>query len=168
MLGSRHVFAACLQETWRLGAEEFEQDGYIFLGVAPTQQTRRGSQGVAIALSRTAATAWRAAGSPAWRQSPRVMAVRLLVADPRKSKSPLGVLLANGYAPVSSASQAEWDAYYADIAAVLLHAQPGDVVLLSTDANASIGRGSLGGRDESTRRAGAVGPYGLEHMNDSG
>ena len=168
MLGSRHAFAACLQETWRLGAEEFEQDGYTFLSVAPLQQNRRGSQGVGVALSRTAATAWRAAGSPVWRQSPRAMGVRMLVRDPCKRKASLGVLLASGYAPVSSASDAEWDAYYADIDAVLSHAHPSDVVLFNTDANASIGRGSLGSSGDDAGRTGAVGPYGLDHINASG
>ena len=51
-------------------------------------------------------------------------------------------------------------------------ARPGDVLVIGTDGNASIGRGRLdGGRDDGVQdgdRASAVGPFGMPHMNASG
>ena len=168
-LARRHAFAACLQETWRLGNDEpLEEAGFTFVGASLTTQTRRGSQGVAIVLSRAAAAAWRAAGSHVWRVSSRVIAVRLLVRDPRNRSRSLGVLLVSGYAPVSTASAAEWAEYYNDVTMALSHRHSGDVVVFGTDGNASIGRGSLGSLGDGDDRTGAVGPHGLEHMNVSG
>ena len=168
IIGCRRAFAVCLQETWRAGNEEpLEEDGFTFVGAAPAEQTGRGSRGVAIVLSRSAAAAWREAGTHVWRISSRVIAVRLLVRDPVKRSKQLGVLLVSGYAPVSTAAEAEWTTYYDDIAAAISHRHVGDVLVLGTDANASIGRGSMCGIDVD-ERTGAVGPYGLAHVNASG
>ena len=59
-LRNRHVFAACVQEAWRNGEENVERDGGHFLGsgLSAHDQSRRGSQGVAIVLSATAVAAW--------------------------------------------------------------------------------------------------------------
>ena len=124
-LGCRHTFAAFLQETWRMGDEEFEEDGYTFLGSAPASQGRRGSKGVAIILSRAATAAWRAAGAMVWRHGPRVIATRALVTDPRQRGKQLGLLMGSLYAPTSNASTTEWDDYYEAKAAALAHARSG-------------------------------------------
>ena len=84
----------------------------------------------------------------------------------RKRSQSLGVLLISGYAPVSTASEAEWIAYYSDVALALSHRHTGDVVVWGTDGNGSIGRGSIGQCDD--ERTSAVGPYGIAHINHSG
>ena len=158
MLRRRGAFAACLQETWRQGTEELQEDGWLFVGTAPPSQHGRGSQGVAIMLSPPAAAALDTAHTDL---GARVVAVRLLDARDR------GILLISGYAPVSTAPDEDWDAYYDSLACAIARGRPGGLVIVGTDANASIGRGSLSGCDDGVR-AGAVGPHGLEHINASG
>ena len=102
---------------------------------------------------------------------PRVVAVRLRVKETgarcKSGAQPLGLLFISGYAPMSTAPEEEWDAYLASMAAAIGRARPGDVVVIATDANSSVGRGSLDG-SSSDERAGAVGPFGLKHINASG
>ena len=76
----RNAHITCLQETWREGTEELEEDGFIFVGVAPDKQlSRRGSQGVGILLSPKAVIGWRAAGSfSITNLGPRVIAVSVI------------------------------------------------------------------------------------------
>ena len=52
-LRRRQPFAALLQETWLTGDETLESEGYtlICLGLLSEKQSRRGSHGLAIALS---------------------------------------------------------------------------------------------------------------------
>ena len=51
------AFMVGLQETWRVGLEELEQDGWLFLGIGPAQQHGRGSLGVGLLLGRDAQAA---------------------------------------------------------------------------------------------------------------
>jgi len=48
-----NIIAACLQETWRTGSESLQNSNCILLpsGLEEDQKSRRGSQGVGIALS---------------------------------------------------------------------------------------------------------------------
>ena len=163
----RHTFAACLQETWRTGIEELLEDDWLFIGSAPSSQHGRGSQGTAIALSPQAAASL---DEKHVDLGPRVVAVRLLTreAGPRaRSKDTLGVFLISAYAPISTALETDWDGYYDSLSAAIARAHNGDIVVIGTDANASIGRGSLSGSTRDTR-SGAVGPHGLEHIDSSG
>ena len=89
----------------------------------------------------------------------------LSVKDSQSDKR-LDVLLVSAYAPVSSAAAEEWDEYYDALSRAIATAPAGATVLVGTDANASIGRGRLGGPADD--HAGAVGPFGIEHMNASG
>jgi len=115
VLRRRRVFAACLQETWREGAEELLEEGWLFVGSAPAAQRGRGSMGVGIMLSPLAAKALDTRHDDL---GPRVVAVRLLAAaDPRARRGsqpaqPLGIFLVSGYAPQSTADEDDWDAYY--------------------------------------------------------
>jgi len=61
-LTERQIWAACLQETWRHGDDVHGNEGFTFLvhGLAE-KVCRRGSQGVAIALSPDPTRAARAA-----------------------------------------------------------------------------------------------------------
>ena len=103
LLDERNAHITCLQETWREGIEELEEDGFVFVGVAPDKQlSRRGSQGVGILLSPKAVTAWRAASSFSITDlGPRIAAVKLLEWDPRSRKN-INVLYVSAYATVSA------------------------------------------------------------------
>ena len=168
-LERRGAFAAFVQETWRVGEEALEQQGCCFLGLGPEKQQGRGSLGLGIVLGRLAYAAWRHSGAVVHRDlgSHRVMAVRLEVQEQRRAR---GVFLLNGYAPVSSAPADEWDEYYDALSRGLARMRRGDLLIAGVDANASVGRGSLcvtpdtGAGDGS----GAVGPHGIEHVNESG
>eukprot|EP00957_Ditylum_brightwellii_P196019 14935198-Ditylum_brightwellii.AAC.1 len=48
-----NIFVAMIQETWLTGENSLKSEGYtlIFHGLALAEQSRRGSQGVTIALS---------------------------------------------------------------------------------------------------------------------
>ena len=166
VLRQREPLAVCLQETWRTGVEELSEDGWLFIGSAPASQQGRGSMGVGIMLSPLGVTALDERHTDL---GPRVVAVRLLVNEtggPRPRRQ-LGLFTISGYAPVSTASDAEWDAYYDTLGCAISRARPGDTVIIGTDANASIGRGRLDGSRGDTR-AGGVGPHGLAHINESG
>ena len=166
-MATRHVWAAGLQETWRSGRDEFSEGGYCFLGVGPTNQQGRGSSGVALVLSRSATSAWQAAGAVVHADlGPRIIAAPLLATDAR-TRRPLGVYLVSAYAPVSTASELEWDGYYSALATAIARMPSGYVLVVCSDANASIGRGCRD-TDELSTRYGAVGPHGLDHVNTSG
>jgi len=55
------------------------------------------------------------------------------------------VLLVSAYAAVSPAAAEEWDEYYNALSRAIAMAPAGATVIVGTDANASIGRGRLGG-----------------------
>ena len=163
VLQERRAFLACVQETWRCGTDDVVCGGWTFLGIGPEQQRGRGSQGVGILLSPRAATALRLGGTEVYYESPRVMAVRLLVHDGR-SRRQLGAFVLNSYAPVSTSPEEEWDAYYTAVDSALRHKRPDDVLVWCCDANASMGTDQRP-RPEHT---GAVGGFGLAHTNASG
>ena len=168
MLQRRHVFAACLQETWRAGfaADLYTESGYTLIEWGPPLQNGRGSRGVGLVLSRAATAAWQKAGGQHWKDDDaRVLAIRMEVQDVRTRKG-LCVFLVSGYAPDSSKPAAEIDAYYDALSRVLAHRHRGDVLVVGTDANASVGRGSLAGG--AADHGNAVGPHGLAHMNAAG
>ena len=167
VLQNRRAFAAFLQETWRTGTEVLSVEGWTLVGSAPPSQHGRGSMGVGIVLSPPATAALDETHTDL---GPRVVAVRLLGREPQGrisgNERAVGMFLISGYAPVSTADEADWDAYYATLTLAIGRAHQGDIIMLGTDGNASVGRGSLSGSSDD--RAGAVGPFGLAHMNDSG
>lgn len=62
---NNNVFAAALQETWRLGDTELRdpEKGCIIINHAPSERIcRRGALGVAIVLSPAAVKAWEKGG----------------------------------------------------------------------------------------------------------
>ena len=111
---SQNFFAACLQETWRTGSHTLEYENNLLLlsGLDPNSVTNnRGSQGVGIALSADAVTAWRAAGSVVHNDlGARVMAVRLLTKD--SSDKDMYIFLVSAYAPIGSSNQLHWDDFF--------------------------------------------------------
>ena len=163
-LRRRSGFSAGLQETWRTGLEEIEEDGFVFLGAAPAVQNGRGSKGVGILLSPLAVAAWRAAGAVVHNDvGPRVIAVRMEVEDSAGRKQ--GLFQVASYAPISTAPDTEKDEYETALACVLSRRPSGNIMIVCADTNASIGRGYLGGLNVGP---GAVGPHGIDFLNDSG
>ena len=155
----RDAFAACLQETWRVGVEKLSEDGFLFIGAAPASQQGRGVRGAGIMLSPLAASALEDTHTDF---GERVVAVRLLATEAgARTPQRLGLFLISAYAPVSSASDDDWDAYYDSLASARRRAHPSDIIIIGTDGNASVGRGD----DD---RTGAIGPYGIDNINASG
>ena len=72
------------------------------------------------------------------------------------------------YAPTSDASEADLDAYYSAFSSALARKPHGYVLVVCSDANASIGRGSPDTTTGLSARSNAVGPHGLDHVNVSG
>ena len=96
-----------------------------------------------------------------------MIAARLLVED--ESKQLLGIHLVAAYAPTTDKKDARKDeaakaTFEEPIASAISRREHGDVLLICADANANIGRGNLDGFGEYT----AVGPYGINHLNDAG
>ena len=158
----RGAFAACLQETWRLGREELaDADGSVFLGSGLAAKTcRRGAEGVGLWLSRGAVAAWEAAGRAFLFASPRLLAIRLLVHDARGRE--LSLVLVSGYAPDSGKPIELSDAFYADVDALLLKGRASDVFVFGCDANATIGT------DKSQLPQRPRGPHGLDYISKAG
>ena len=103
------ILAACIQETWRSGTESLQNNNCILLlaGLEADQQSRRGSQGVGIALSPQGVEAWGAGGCELHDDlGARVIGVRLLLKD--YEGKDIGVLLVSAYTPDSSKSEEIW------------------------------------------------------------
>ena len=79
------ILAACLQETWRCGNDTLENGNcrLIHAGLDSNEQSKRGSQGVAIVLSACGVDSWKTAGSMVHQDLiiARVIAMRLIVQD---------------------------------------------------------------------------------------
>ena len=165
----RSGFSLGVQETWRSGIDEFTEDGYTFLGVGPDSQTGRGSCGVGILLSPAATVAWRASSGVRNLHNdlgPRIIAVRMLVADPSNGK-PMGIFQISAYAPTSDASDDDKSTFERNLTSAIARRKPGDLLIICADANASIGKGTPDSQDENDRHI-TVGPHGLLHLNDAG
>ena len=105
-LRCRFGFSLGPQETWRCGKENFEEDGFTFLGYGPDTQQGRGSCGVGLLIvSPAATTAWRDAGPDNLYNDlgPRVIAARMLVND-LASGDDLGIFQISAYDPTSDSS----------------------------------------------------------------
>lgn len=140
--------------------------------MGPPAQRGRGSKGVAIVLSPAGVAAWTAGGSHLIDDlGPRVIKVTLSMKDPLSHKR-LDVLLVSAYAPVSTASDEDWEEYYDTLSRAICRGKqlaPGALVLIGSDANASIGRDTLVATPErdSAGLGEAVGPHGLDRINAS-
>ena len=163
VMSTRKAIAVCLQETWRHGNEILEHDQYVLItsGLDPAVlKGKRGSQGVAIALSPDGVTAWKAAGGEVHTNlGARVIAVRLLLKD--QHNRDVGVFLISAYAPIGNASDDVWDTYFEQLDRCFARKKPNDILLIGTDSNSSMGHSS-------DRNDGPLGCFGLQHTNNSG
>ena len=159
------VFAACLQETWRFENEELQNSGCVLLtaGLKRNENVKRGSQGVGIVLSRSAVSCWEEAGCEVHRDfGARVIAVRMVAKDSRNAD--ISLFLVSAYAPVSTSSEETWSAYYEQLQDCIDRRRPGDILLIGTDSNASIGVQASSDGEGYT----PVGRCGIDHINQSG
>ena len=161
----RRAFATFLQETWRIGDEEFMQGSQLFVGCGPCVQVGRGSQGVGIMLGRSATAGWKLGGSIVHRISPRVLALPISAND-TLSRAKLGIYLITAYAPTSDKSAAEWDQYYTELSLAISLKPTGYVLVAGFDANASVGIGDS--VCSSGYGTASIGPYGVDWLNDAG
>ena len=166
-LRCRSGFSLGLQETWRCGKENFEEDGFTFLGSGPDTQQGRGSCGVGLLLSPAATTAWRAAGPDNLHNDlgPRVIAARMLVNDPA-SGDDLGIFQISAYAPTSDSSDDDITCFETALARAIAHRAPKDILVICADSNASIGCENSDKTDDCAHRA--IGPFGIPHINQAG
>jgi len=110
----RKAYAVGVQETWRIGQGTLDSRGWKFVTQGKTEMTcNRGSGGVGILLCPDAVRDWEAADSEVLLFGERILAVRLQLKD--ADKRSVRVLLASAYAPVSSAPQAERDAFLSEL-----------------------------------------------------
>ena len=163
VMENRNVFAACLQETWRSGSEILQHDRYrlITAGLNPQEvKCRRGSQGVAIALSPLAVKYWEAGGSEKHTDlGARVIGVRLLMSDKRNKE--VGIFLVSAYAPVGVESQELWDDFFATLDRCIARKRNKDLLFIGVDTNSSMGTSV----DSSSK---SIGRFGVKHVNDAG
>ena len=87
-LRQRRPFAALLQETWLTGDETLESEGYTLIcsGIPSEKQSRRGSHGVAIALSSQAMTFWVQSGMEIAQVSSQLISIRMMITDHQKTR----------------------------------------------------------------------------------
>ena len=97
----------------------------------------------------------------------RVMAVTLSLDSDNNGKT-VDVFIVSSYAPTSTHSEVEWEAYYDALSAALARRPPNAIVIsIGADTNASIGRGKLSDNDNDIESS-VVGSFGIERTNDAG
>ena len=159
------MFAVCIQETWRHGDCQLESHGVYFIGHGYAEpKCSRGSGGVGIMLSEEAKEAWIAAGSVVLHFGSRIMAIRLTLMDARDRAVEL--MLVSAYAPTSSHSAAERQAYADNEDRCFKACRPNEVLVMMADVNASLGvqQPAADGEDADT----VLGPFGLPRVNPLG
>lgn len=160
-------FACSVQEDWRLGKNEVEHNGCVYIHTGPDKKLcNRGSLGVGILLSKAAVQAWTDAGNQVLRFGLRVIATRLHVTDPK------GVLviifMVSAYAPDSGKPQAEKDDFYQCLQKCFDARNSKDILVLGIDANASPGKRSRHDDPQQPGRDQVRGPFGMSHENEAG
>jgi len=142
-----------------------ENEGHAFLEHGSAEkECRRGSQGVAIALSLDARRAWERAGSQRPTSGPRILTTRLVAVDP--AKRPLTISLVSACAPDSGQPGDEKEAR-ADNLQRCIQARGSATLVVGTDAKASIEvRNSHDARGTAGYRV--CGQHGTERQNVAG
>ena len=155
---ARDIFAACLQETWKTSRSLWSSaDGYVT--ISHGRDTDGRGQGTAIVLSPAARKAWKRVGEPIYRFGTRIVAVRLQLVDHRKRTRHL--YLASAYAPHSGLPLTERDLYLDHLQECLSACPTGDILIIGSDLNASLGV-------QTDDQDSVLGRFGLPRVNDAG
>ena len=163
----RKGFSLGLQETLRVGKEEFTENKYTFLGSGHDAQHGRGSCGVGILLSPAATTTWKASGPSSLHNDfvPRVVVARMPVLD-HTTGTPIGILMIYAYLPSSDASEHDQLDFQNVISSAISRRYFGDILVICADANASIGKSGYKRNDANIYTI--VGLYGINLVILSG
>lgn len=159
-----------LQETWRLTTNDndlWDHDDYLVVehGLS-VKRCKRGSLGLATVLNGRCRAAFERAGYQKTTFGDRIMALRLMFRDDRGQK--LLFYVVNAYAPYdagTSKSRRLLERYYDDLRDCLDARSAGEILVMATDANASMGIRPRDSDDETPR---VVGPHGNPHTNWAG
>jgi hypothetical protein len=160
----RDTFAYTLQETWRIGTTTLENKGFkIFLNGMKERSCNRGSGGVGIILSPTAAKAWEDGGSEVKHYGTRIVAVKLLLAD--EKNRPVTLVLVAAYSPIGAAGQEERADFFRNLDICEKACKQGEILLIGADANAAIGTNESPEEENEDK---VLGPHGIKHTNNAG
>ena len=154
-------FVGAFQETRKTGSGQIESQGVLLIyhGLDEAQQCARGKGGVGLMLSGDARAAWTLAGADVMTFGPRIVAVRLHIKDAKGKLVKLFVVSA--YAPIGAAPAAERNAYFDNLERCFAACGSGEVLIVLTDANASMGV-------RQTRNCKVLGPHGNAYRNEAG
>ena len=163
-MNQNNVFAACLQETWRTGKESLiHGDCQLLFAGLNVHRSRRGEQGVGIALSAEAVLAWKAVGSTLYNDfGARIIAVRLCVKDIHGKD--IFIFLVSVYAPVGNADQDLWDSFFDNLDRCIAKKEHGDILIIGSDLNSSMGCN----HNSNVNHRKSLGNFGLDHVNNAG
>ena len=164
---TRNLFAICLQETWTSEFTILEYKQFMLLthGRPVSEVTsKRGQEGVGIALSRNAVIAWKAAGSEIHTDlGSRLIAIRLSVKDARGKD--IGIFLISAYSPIGAANEDVWSDYLNKLDIIMSRKRNSDVLIIGCDCNSSLGTTN---RESEAMFKNSIGKFGLTHRNLSG
>ena len=128
-------FAFVVQETWRKGQTSVENHGFVMLCNGVSAGAARG--GVSIVMSPKAVDAWISAGSSVMYFGTRIIAVKLKLLDSKNRK--MVVRFVSAYAPFSTSARKVRNEYLDDLQKCIMSCSDKEVLIIATDANASMG-----------------------------
>ena len=159
---TNNIFACGIQETWRLGSNILENNGFIVVQHGFEKKRRRKgriSGGVAIILSQDANKAWISAGSQVLHFGDRILAVRLDISDAKKRV--VKVFFVVAYFPIGAAAAHVRQEFYLRFEQCISSCSADEVLLVAADTNSSMGT-------RSAVRDGVLGPFGINYCNKAG
>ena len=167
VMKDRGIFAMALQETWRRGDFQDENQGFLFLNHGHAGNGSQKGQGVGILLSPAAREAWKEAGSeePSTAyggQQGRLMALRLQVSDgDRFRPKSQTAFFGSGYAPTTGKADSAAMSWRHAVVAWDAACPAGAIPVAGGDLNCA-----LGVRKDDTDRV--LGRHGVTHTNARG
>ena len=166
-LRSVNGYAACLQESWKLGDTVEKHKEFLILNHGPTTKLcRRGSLGVSIVLSWKARREWEAAGSQVLYFGIRIIVIRLHCKDAKGKVVKL--FLVSAYSPIGAAPAAEREDYATQLQLCFNACGEDEVLIVGSDTNASAGARDKCDNPYAPGREKVRGPYGIKYQNAAG
>ena len=171
----KQLLFATIQETWRFKNDTLDllNCKIIHAGIEPPSNPatrsrgRPGKQGVAIILNNFATKAWNNSNNFTYCYSGRIVAVRLVFPARNSQLKPLCFYIVSAYAPTSDSSNATQTTYLDNLKDCLSKRQKDDILILGTDANASLGTRS-GAHNATPQNICSIGNFGIANRNAAG